>query len=114
MKPPGMVLGCVLSGIGVQAPAIMLLAFETMNMHNGYSALLCAILPFVAIADRLKDPPVALVAAVATLSLVQFPAYGFAIGKLWSKGRPLLALAAVALVHGIAAGAALALRLAHY
>lgn len=113
MNRPGKRLACVLAGVVVQVPALLLLLRETFDMHNRFSVLLSLTLPYVAIADRMKSPPSAVMAAVAILTFVQFPLYGAILGQSWYKGRPIAAVAGMTLLHGSAAAVALSMKAMH-
>jgi hypothetical protein len=64
MKKPRKRLGCILVGLAAQVPAILLLLRQLLDMHNRFTVSLAIVLPYAAIADRLKQPPLALLLTV--------------------------------------------------
>ena len=107
MKKPGKRLGSILVGLAAQVPAILLLLRQLLDMHNRFTVSLAIVLPYAAIADRLKQPPLALILTVLIVTLVQYPLYGALIGHLWSRGRLAAGAAGIAVIHAIAAGVAI-------
>lgn len=113
MKRPGKLLSCVLAGLVVQVPALLLLLRGVLDMHNRFSVLLSVVLPYSAIADRLKHPSFAVMLVVFLITLFQYPLYGTAIGQAWVKGRPVVAIAAIGVIHAIAGATAIYMKMAH-
>jgi hypothetical protein len=107
MKKPGKRWGCVLTGIAVQLPVLVLLLEQVLDMHNRFSALLSVLLPYAAIMDRLTRPPMAIGFAVLFITLVQYPLYGAIVGDSWVRGRLSSAAASLAMIHTIASAIAI-------
>jgi hypothetical protein len=112
MKKPGKRWGCVLAGIVVQLPALVLLLGQVLDMHNRFSILLSVLLPYAAIFDRLTSPPFAIGFAALFITLVQYPLYGAIIGDSWVRGRLPSVAASVATIHTIASAIAIYMKLA--
>ncbi|HEX7793683.1 MAG TPA: hypothetical protein VF456_04995 [Vicinamibacterales bacterium] len=112
MKKPGKRWGCVLTGIVVQLPVLVLLIGQVLDMHNRFSILLSVVLPYAAIFDRLTRPPIAIGFAVVFITLVQYPLYGAIVGDSWVRGRLPLAAASLAAIHTIAGAIAIYMKIA--
>ena len=112
MKKPGKRWGCVLAGIVVQLPVLVLLIGQVLDMHNRFSILLSVLLPYAAIMDRLTHPPIAIGFAVLFITLVQYPLYGAIVGDSWVRGRLPSVAASVATIHIIASAIAIYMKLA--
>ena len=102
MKKPGKRWGCVLAGIVVQLPVLVLLIGQVLDMHNRFSIFLSVLLPYAAIMDRLTRPPIAIGFAVLFITLVQYPLYGAIVGDSWVRGRLPAVAASLATLHAIA------------
>jgi len=107
MKKPGKRWRCVLAGIVVQLPVLVLLVGQVLDMHNRFSTLLSVLLPYAAIFDRLTRPPIAIGFAVLFITLVQYPLYGAIVGDSWVRGRLPSAAAGLAMIHTIASAIAI-------
>src|SRR5262249_49525946 len=107
MRKPGKRWGCVLAGIVVQLPVLVLLLDQLLDMHNRFSILLSVLLPYAALIDRLTRPPMAFGLAVLFLTLVQYPLYGVIVGDSWVRGRLLSVAASLAMIHTIATAIAI-------
>ena len=112
MNMPGKRWGCVLAGLIVQVPVLLLLLGAVFDMHNRFSVLVSVLLPYAAIFDRLSHPPLAFGFAVLIVTFLQYPLYGAAIGNAWARGKLPFTLTGITAVHGIASVIAIYMKMA--
>jgi len=113
MKMPGKRWGCVLLGLIIQLPVLLLLLDAVFDMHNRFSVLVSVVLPYAAIFDRLSHPPFAIGVVVMLVTALQYPLYGAAIGNAWARGKLIPTLAGVGSVHAIASVIAVYMKMAN-
>jgi hypothetical protein len=112
MKMPGKRWGCVLVGLIVQVPVLLLLAGAVLDMHNRFSVLVSVLLPYAAITDRLSHPPLAFFFVVLIVTVLPYPLYGAVIGNAWARGKLPATLTGVTAVHAIASVIAIYMKIA--
>jgi hypothetical protein len=112
MKMPGKRWGCVLVGLIIQVPVLLLFLGAVFDMHNRFSVLVSVLLPYAAITDRFSHPPLAFMMAMLLVTVLQYPLYGAAIGNAWAKGKLLFTLTGVTAVHAIATVIAIYMKMA--
>ena len=111
---PGRRWGCVLVGLIVQVPVLLLFLDAVFDRHNRFSYLVSVLLPYAAITDRLPYPPMALGMVVLIVTALQ-SLYGAAIGNAWARGKlaaTLTGLTGVTAVHAIASVIAIYMKMA--
>ena len=113
MRAPSGRVGGLVAGSIVQVPALAVLLRAVFDMHNRFSVGQSLLLPYAAIADRLHHPSPVVMAIVLVVTLFQFPLYGVLLGHAWTKGRLVVAIVGVALVHGVAGGIAIYMKMAN-
>jgi hypothetical protein len=112
MKMPGKRWGCVLVGLIVQVPVLLIFADAVLDMHNRFSVLVSVLLPYAAITDLLSHPPMAFFFVVLIVTLLQYPLYGAVIGNAWARGKLLFTLTSITAVHAIASVIAIYMKIA--
>jgi len=112
MKMPGKRWGCVLLGLVIQVPALLLLLGAVFVVHNRFSVLVSVLLPYAAIFDRLSHPPFTVGLAVMVVTVLQYPLYGAAIGNAWARGKLPATLTGITSVHAIASVIAIYMKIA--
>ena len=112
MKMPGKRWGCVVVGLIVQVPVLLIFAGAVLDMHNRFSVLVSVLLPYAAITDRLSHPPMAFFFVVLIVTLLQYPLYGAVIGNGWARGRLPTTVTGVTALHAIASVIAVYMKMA--
>ena len=112
MNMPGKRWGCVLVGLIVQVPVLLIFLGAVFDMHNRFSVLVSVLLPYAAITDRLSHPPLAFMIVMLVVTALQYPLYGAAIGNAWARGRLPSTITGVTAVHAIASVIAVYMKMA--